>query len=497
MSRAPDNKNYSKMRIAARCSQIKEDLKAITGDTADLNIMDITIGETPCAVITIEGMVSSALLAELMFQPLTELEQADDTSPESIFDFLTQRSLMAADRQTVRTYGDMLTLLFSGFAAVVADTQPKAVMYGIQGYEKRAVSLPETEQTIYASHDSFNETLRVNMSLIRRRLKTPSLRFELLQSGRLSKTDIAIAYIDGRVTREMLDDVRKNVSSIKLDTVLNTGYVRPFIDESFDTSVFSAVMTTERPDTVCAYLNEGRIAVIVDGTPFAIIIPTVFADNFRTMDDYCEKTIYVAFSRWMKYISFFLAVVLPGLYAALVTFHPEIFSLKLLLNLAASEEATPYPLAVEMLIVIVLFEIMREAGVRLPKAVGGAVSIVGGLIIGDAAAKSGIISQPLLIVIGVTATASFVLPSLYPAISVLRMIFILAGGLGGLLGIAVASLVLLTNVNTVNDLGVSFTAPLMPFEPRRLKDVLMRGSFKQYEKTHTVISKQARGADVN
>lgn len=488
MSQAPDNRNYEKMPIASRSSQAAADIKNITKESADLNIMEINIGGTDCAVITIEGMVSSELLAQLMFDPLTELGKQQKCTPDSIFGFLTRKSLMAASRKTVYSYGEMLTLLYSGFAAVVTDKLPKAVMFGIQGFEKRSVTSPETEQTINASHDSFGETLHTNMSLIRRRLKTPLLRFETMQAGGLSKTDITIAYIDGRPTEDMLAEVRRSIASIKLDTVLNTGYIRPFIDESFDSSVFSAVLTTERPDMVCAYLNEGRIAVLTDGTPFVMIIPTVFADNFRTMDDYCEKTFYVTFSRWIKYISFFLAVVFPGLYTALVTFHPEIFNLKLLLNLAAAEEATPYPLTAEMLIVIVLFEIMREAGVRLPKAVGGAVSIVGGLIIGDAAVKSGMISQPLLIVVGMTATASFVLPNLYPAISVLRLIFILAGGLGGLLGIAAAMLVLLTNMDSVSDLGVQLTSPLMPLRKNRLKDVLARNSFRRYERTRTVIA---------
>lgn len=488
MSKAADSRNYGSMTVAARCSQAKADIRSIMGDSADLNIMEVNIGGTECAVVTIEGMVSSELLAQLMFEPLAEFGRMRERTPESIFAFLTRRSLMAVSRQTVYTYGDMMDMLFSGFAAVVTDALPMAVMFGIQGFEKRSVTPPETEQTLYAAHDSFGETLRVNMSLIRRRLKTPRLRFETVRAGELSKTDITVAYIDGRVTEDMLGGVRERLGSVKLDTVLNTGYIRPFIDESFDTSVFSAVMTTERPDSVCAYLNEGRIAILVDGTPFAMIIPTVFADNFRTMDDYCEKTFYVTFSRWIKYIAFFLAVVFPGLYAALVTFHPEIFNLKLLLNLAAAEEATPYPLTAEMLIVIVLFEIMREAGVRLPKAVGGAVSIVGGLMIGDAAVKSGMISQPLLIVVGMTATASFVLPSLYPAVSVLRLIFILAGGLGGLMGIAAALLVLLANMDGVSDLGVQLTSPLMPLNTHRLKDVLARNSFRQYERTHTVIS---------
>jgi spore germination protein KA len=461
---SPDCESYENTPVSSDITELVRDLRSVTGNTADLNVMNVRICGRDCAVVSIEGMASSDSMGELVFRPLMELERQGEKSSEEIFSFLTEGSLLAAERKTVFTYGEAVGQLFSGFALVAVDGLGKAVTYGIQGYEKRGVSTPECEQTVHGAQDSFTETVRTNISLIRRRMKTPTLRAEMSQMGEKSHTDVCMLYLTDKVSPETVEKLRRRLSEIKLDTVLSTEYIQPYIDESYDKTLFSAVNTTERPDMACLRLNEGRVCILVDGTPFCLIVPTLFADSFQTMDDYCQKPFYTVLQRILKYISFFLGVAFPGLYVALVTFHPEFFTLKLLLNLAVSEEATPYPLVVEIILLTVMFEIMREAGLRLPKPVGGTVSIVGGLIIGDAAVKSGIVSAPLLIVVGITATASFVIPNLYSALSVLRLIFILAGGLGGLFGISVCTFLLIANICATNEVGVAYGRPMVPYE---------------------------------
>ena len=318
-------------------------------------------------------------------------------------------------------------------------------------------------------------------------MKTPSLRFEMMQIGKRSSTDVCMVYMSDRASSDAVDRLRKQLKGIKLDTVLTSGYIEPFIVEGFGSSVFSQMAYSERPDMICTRLNQGRICVFVDGTPFVLICPSLFAENFQTMDDFAEKPFYVTFMRWLKYIAFFLAVAFPGLYVALASFHPEVFTLKLLLNLAVSEESTPYPLTVEVLVLMLLFEIMKEAGLRLPKPVGSTVSIVGGLIIGDAAVKSGLVSAPLLIVVGITTTSSFVIPSLYQQTAILRLVYILVGGGSGLYGIALCTVLLMININSMDDLAVSYTAPVTPFFSKGIKDVISRRSFRSYEKTHSTI----------
>ncbi len=460
MSFALDHLNYHNAKIAPSLQQAVRDIKAITANAADINITQARISGVGCCIVSAEGLASSQLLAESVFQPVMELSPKASGGPRELFKKISQESLLAADTKAAATYGELLHYVFSGFAAVIVDGVPKAAVYGVQGFEKRAVSVPESEQTVSAAQDSFVEAVRTDISLIRRRMKTPSLRFEMIPVGSLTLTDVCLMYIEGRADPRAVDKIRRSLNSVKTDTVLTGERIQPYIDESYRRSIFPSVINTERPDAACLYLSEGRVCLLVDGTPFCIVIPTTFGDNFRTMDDLCRKGFYSKCLVLLRYTAFVLAVVFPGLYVALVMFHPEIFSLKLLLNLAAAEEATPYPLPVEMTLLMILFEIMREAGVRLPKAVGGAVSIVGGLIIGDAAVKSGMVSQPLLIVVGITATASFVLPGLYPTVSVLRLVFILAGGTAGLLGITIAAAAVTTNINAMNDLSVDFTRSL-------------------------------------
>ena len=401
----PDFRNYKNAEIDKTIDAAMTSLRTITGNSMDLNIMNVKICSVSCALVSIEGMISTSAMSELIFRPIMELSaRKSKGNAEQVFDFLTKESLLAAERKTVFNYGDVIQFLFSGFAVIFVEGLSKAVVYGIQGYDKRSVSEPASEQTIMCAQDSFTETIRTNISLVRRRMKTPSLRFEMMQIGKRSSTDVCMVYMSDRASSDAVDRLRKQLKGIKLDTVLTSGYIEPFIDEGFGSSVFSQMAYSERPDMICTRLNQGRICVFVDGTPFVLICPSLFAENFQTMDDFAEKPFYVTFMRWLKYIAFFLAVAFPGLYVALASFHPEVFTLKLLLNLAVSEESTPYPLTVEVLVLMLLFEIMKEAGLRLPKPVGSTVSIVGGLIIGDAAVKSGLVSAPLLIVVGITIT---------------------------------------------------------------------------------------------
>lgn len=478
--------NYENTPLALSLDDKILDIKAVCGNTADLNIMEVEISGVKCAVVTIEAMLSTMSISQEMFKYLMSFSE-EGCDGERIFCYLTRQSLLSTERSTVYTYGELLRYAFSGFGIVLIDGLKKAVVFGVQGYDKRSVSEPTSDVNVKGSKEGFIEVVRTNISLVRRRLKTPSLRFELFSVGELSKTDIAIAYVQGRATQKMIDDVRKKLKKIKLDTILTSSYVSSFLEQD-KKSFFSSIYTTERPDVFCAKLNEGRVGILIDGTPYALLCPCVFSENFYTMDDYASKPFYATYLRILKYLCFFITVAIPGVYVALATYHPETFSHKLLLNLSASEEATPYPLYVEVFIMMIFYEIMREAGIRLPKAVGGAVSIVGGLIIGDAAVKSGLVSGAILIVIGITATASFVIPNVNEQTTILRLIFILAGGISGLFGIGLACGILILNICSMENYDVPFTAPFTPFSPRAFFHSFVRADFKELEKEHSTIS---------
>lgn len=479
--------NYENAGVESSLDKAIVDIRTIMGNSVDLNVTEVLISGVRCAVVTIEGMLPTLYISQEMFGYLMAFNVPDCDSGR-VFDFLTRQSLLSCDRKTVYTYGDVMRFAFSGFGIVLVDGLDKAVAFGVQGYDKRSVSEPSSETNVKGSHEGFIEVVRTNISLVRRRLKTPALRFEMLQVGNLSKTDVCIAYIAGRAKEKYVDEVRKKLKEVKLDTVLTSGYISSFL-ESSNKSIFSQIYTTERPDVFSAKLNEGRVGIMIDGTPFALVCPSLFSENFITMDDYASKPFYAVYIRFLKFICFFITIAMPGLYVALATYHPETFSHKLLLNLAASIGSTPFPLYAELLIMMIFYEIMREAGIRLPREVGGAVSIVGGLIIGDAAVKSGLVSGAILIVVGITATASFVVPSINEQTTILRLVYILAGGFLGLFGIGLATAVVVVNVCSMESYGVPYSAPLSPFTKKAFLRSLGRASFKKLARDESTVYK--------
>ena len=220
------------------------------------------------------------------------------------------------------------------------------------------------------------------------------------------------------------------IAKVKMDVLLESGYIQPFLD-SGPVSIFSGVGYTERPDTLCAKVAEGRIGILVDGTPYALVVPYLFNEHFQSFDDYADRPYFATFTRWLKYISFFIATLLPGLFVAIGTYHLELFPTPMLYNLAVAESSQPFSLMVEALVIHFIYELMREAGLRLPKPIGHVVGIIGGLVIGDAAVKAGIISSPMIMVVALTAISSFVIPQLYEPMTILRFLFIVVGNSGG------------------------------------------------------------------
>ena len=259
------------------------DIRTICSNTADLNIMEVEISGVKCAVLTIEAMLLTLSISQEMFGYLMRFRE-ENCDSERVFKFLTEESLLSTERKTVYNYGELLRLAFSGFGVVLVDGIEKAVAFGVQGYDKRAVSEPTNDINVKGSREGFIEVVRTNISLVRRKLKTPALRFEMLQVGKKSRTDVVIAYIAGRAKQEYVDEVRKKLKGIKLDTVLTSGYISTFL-EADRKSIFSSVFQTERPDVFCAKLNEGRVGILIEGTPFALICQSIFTENFSTIDD--------------------------------------------------------------------------------------------------------------------------------------------------------------------------------------------------------------------
>ncbi|MCD7731012.1 MAG: spore germination protein [Oscillospiraceae bacterium] len=474
---SPNGTNFKDTPLVKSIDENIENIKRILSNSSDLLLNPFLISGIKCNLVCFEGMVSTSTITNLILNPMTEISLPEESSPDDIFEHIKNHMLLTVDRAEVTKYGDLIPRLMSGFAIILIDGMDKTFAFGVQGYETRGIDEPSSEGNIYGSHEGFVETVRTNMSLVRRRIKSPLLVFELFSVTDLSNVDVIVAYMSDRVPKKLVSSVKKKLKGMKLETVLSSGYIEPFLNDT-KLSMFSGVSKTERPDVFCAKILEGRIGILIEGTPFALVLPALFIENFQTLDDYTFRPYYTTLVRWIRYLAFFAAVFLPAVYVAVVTFHPELFNHTMLVMLAEAEELAPLPLAAEAFLVLVFYEIIREAGVRLPKSVGGAVSIVGGLIIGDAAVSAGVISNPLLLVCAISVTASFVIPSLNQPVTVLRFISVIAGGIAGLYGIALVASVILVNICSLESVGAPIMSPLSPFTPRAMRDVLTRAGFR-------------------
>ena len=451
-------------------------VRALSQNSTDLLERQIEVSGVPVAILMCEGMVNLQLFTQILVRPLTELS-LENADGEAVARWVSRETVLSGDQKEFFTYDELFSFLMAGFVVLLIDGVDRGIACGMQGYSFRSVSEPSTEMNITGSREGFVEPIRVNQTMIRRRLRSPSLKFEMYPIGEKSRTDICLVYLTDTDPR-MVEEVKRRLGKLSSDILLSQGYLRPYL-EGQPLSPFSSVGTTERPDTLCAKINEGRIGILVDGTPFALVVPYLFEEHFQSMDDYSYRPYYGSFIRLLKYFAFLLSIFLPGGYVAITSFSPEMLPDSLLFNIAASEQQTPFSMMTEALVIHLIYEIMREAGLRLPRPVGHAVSIIGALVIGDAAVKAGIIGSSMVMVVALTALSSFVVPSLYEPAAILKFVFILVGGTWGLFGISVGFVLLLTNLCALESLGVPVMAPLSPCAPADLRDGLWRTGWKK------------------
>ena len=278
-----------------------------------------------------------------------------------------------------------------------------------------------------------------------------------------------------------MEQVRRRLGEVKLNTILESGYIQPFLEGSGGW-FFSECGTCERPDSFAAKLYEGRVGILVDGTPFALTVPYLFIENFQTMDDYTQKPFYALFIRILRLTAYFITLFLPGAYVAVAAYSPEMLPSALILNLAAAEQTAPYSLMAECLLIHFLYEILREAGIRLPRPIGHAIGVVGGIVIGDITVNAGLVGAPMVLIVALSGLCSFVVPALYERTVLLRFIYIFAGGIFGLYGIMLAVGVIIIKMCSLNTYGVPYMSPISPFNPRSSRDMLARAGWRRLQK---------------
>ena len=391
--------------------------------TMDLMVRRVELGGRGAALFAVDGLVNKEAITFSVLGPLLR-ERAYPKGPQEMLDYVEGRVLSTVDVKRETRLEALLTLLMSGFVLLCLEGCAGGLVCGVQGFAYRGPQEPQNEVMQRGAKDGFTESNQLNMAMVRRRMKNPALKFEALQVGTRSHTPVALAYLEGVASPAIVKQVRQRLQNCPLKRA-GAGYLTAFLERG---RVFSGVGQSERPDVVCGKLEEGRVAVLVEGTPSVLLVPFLFVENFQTLDDYLARPFYGTFIRWLKYLAFFLSAFLPGLYVAVVLHHPEMLPESLLLKIAQAQAQTPLPVLPETLLLTFFYEVLREAGLRAPRSLSATVSIVGGLVMGDTAVAAGLVSAPSLLVVALTAVAGYAVPRLYEPLSLLRVGFFGPGG---------------------------------------------------------------------
>ncbi|MDR0314354.1 MAG: spore germination protein [Oscillospiraceae bacterium] len=451
------------------------------GDATDIIIREVDISGQKGAFLMCDGMCDGLKINNSVAMPI--LARSSELPDDPVEKYNAIRDMYVGEIE-LKEYLDMdeaLLFVMSGFLVFLLDGVDRAMSFGMQGFKSRGVEDSVTDVQARGAREAFVESFKVNITLIRRRLRTTDLRFSTHVVGQTSKTNVILCYLADRVDSDLLDEVTNRITNIELDTVMSSGYIQPFLDTDIPLP-FSGVGVTERPDVFCSKISEGRIGIIVDGTPYSLYVPHFFTENFHSLDDYDNRPYYATFIRTVKWAAFAFSILLPGFYVSMGVFHQELFPENMLYDILSAELKTPFPLIAEALLIHFIFELMREAGMRMPKTVGHAVSIVGALVIGDAAVSAGLVAAPMLIVVALTAISSFVVPPLYEPVAVLRLSFIIIGGTLGLYGITLGLGLLIASICAIDPYGIVYTAPISPFSLSAMRDTIVRIGWKRLGK---------------
>ncbi|KMT22819.1 spore germination protein [Clostridium cylindrosporum] len=471
---APDTKTEVQKSVDETVAIFRDTFK----DTNDVIFREFTTGDNQKVkgfLCQIDGISDKMLIDHFVMEPLTILSRRNDLTTEDlkvgIYEAIEKSTIAVTDIKEVDYIEEAMLSILSGETVLFLEGYDKAMIIASRSWPARGPSEPVSETVIRGPRDGFVESLRSNTALVRRRIRDPRLKVKQSQLGTRSKTDIALMYIEGLVDKGILEKVERKLKAINIDSILDSGYVQQFLEERKYTP-FPQIQATERPDVSAAAIFEGRIVLMVDNSPTVLILPVTMTAFFQSAEDYYVRPFVATAVRLLRLISIIIAVLAPPLYIALASFNPEAIPAKLALSIAASREGVPFPAFIEMLIMEVTLDILREAGVRLPRPIGSTIGVVGGLVIGQAAVTAGIASPIAIIVIAVTALAQYSTPNyeIETAFKTVRIGIIFLSAVLGLYGVVLGIIALIIHLVMIDSYGVPYFEPLAPMNLKDLKD---------------------------
>ena len=454
-------------------------LNKVLGDNGDLVIRDFVLfGVHHAALVFFSTLVNLETIQDHILKPLMAKPANLSDLPENIDEINSYIWSNVVHVTKGKVSSDLASLpedIVKGQLILFIDGGNQALTFDMRKIEQRGVEQPQTEQVIRGSREGFVEKLENNLSLLRYRLQTPDFRIEISPLGTRTKSKVAMCYIEGITNKELVAEVMRRISLIDTDSIIDSGYIEQFIEDQ-PLSPFPQVQNTERPDKTVAALLEGRVAILVDGSPFSLIVPALFNQFLQALDDYTERFMIGSLLRIIRLLALLFSLIFPALYVSIISFNPELMPTEFAVAISGSRAGVPFPAVLEVLIMEVSMEILREATIRLPQKIGGALSIVGVLVIGQAAVAAGLASPITVVVIALTTIGSFASPSYNEAISLrmLRFPIIFMAGMFGLLGVMIGMIIICNHLLYLESFGVPYMSPYVPGKWRDMKDTLVR-----------------------
>lgn len=484
------NKRDQNLVISKMLDINLDKIKTDFGAANDLLIRELTLqngAKTKAAMIGIDGLINATDAQQFVIHLLAvDLSIIDERLPQNndiLFDFLLDSRMSMFDANQGDQIQDMYDNILNGHIIVLIDGVMRFMMFDCKGWQSRSIGVPMTEKSLWGPKDSFVETIRHNTAMLRRRLRDPRLRFDAHSVGRITKTDVFVTHIDGLTNPAFVKIANERIKAIDIDTITNAYELIQLIEDKHHT-LLPRLIETERPDRVMKALSEGQVAIFVDGSPYAILGPFYFTAAFSAIDDYYNHPVLATLKRSMRYLAFFAVVLIPGLYIALSTFHQEMIPTSLLITIINQRSSNPFSTFVEILIVTILFEIIREASLRKPDAIGDSMTIVGSLIIGTTIVESGLVSYAAIIVSSITTISSFLLSSsrINVAARLYKFVFMLIGATLGFYGITLAFITLITHLVSLTSFNQAYLAPVAPFNLSDQKDQIIKRKLTSMKK---------------
>ena len=474
------------MKLDNDINKIFQKVRKLNGNSGDIVTRIINKNKNRVGYIYLESVSSDDKISDFLNKAIISINKKKVF--ESFYD-LIKNSIFNSNMKFCETYDDLFYYLASGFTAIVIDNSKKAIVIETRAELDRGVSESSSETIVRGPKDSFTENHNKNLGLVRKRIKDSNLFFYDMCIGTRTKTKVTVAYIKDIAPPHKVKRILESLKNINIDSIIDSGYIRELIEKD-QKSLFPKVISTERPDLACTSLLNGKIIILVENTPFVLIIPAVLNDFFHSPEDYYRKPLNATFSRILRMICFFLALATPALYIALVTFNHEIIPDQLLISLAIQRDGVPFPTAVEVLIFVITFEVLREADIHSPTFSGSAMNVVGALILGDAAVAAGIVSPIVIIVVATTSISEIVFydPDVIDAIREWRLLFIFASTFMGMIGFILMFTIFIARIASLECLGTPYLTPISPINIKSLKDSIIRVSRKKLKNRPTYLT---------